>query len=121
MKEADSTRGRAAAVSRSFTVPATANRPMSPPGKNRGSTTKESVVKASRWEPNRTVALSSPTRSGSPYRARKTSSMRAAISRPPAPWLKRIRDMKNKSFQKGGGGLVNCWGRKGEKGKRRKG
>ena len=85
MKEADSTRGRAAAVSRSFTVPATANRPMSPPGKNRGSTTKESVVKASRWEPKRTVALSSPTRLGSPYRARKTSSMRAAISRPPAP------------------------------------
>ena len=88
MKEADNTRGRAAAVSRSFTVPATANRPMSPPGKNRGSTTKESVVKASRWEPSTTVALSSPTRLGSPYRARKTSSMSAAISRPPGPVLK---------------------------------
>ena len=46
MKEADSTRGRAAAVSRSFTVPATAKRPISPPGKKMGSTTKESVVKA---------------------------------------------------------------------------
>ena len=64
MKEADRTRGRAAAVSRSFTVPATASRPMSPPGKKRGSTTKESVVKASRWEPSSTVALSSPTRFG---------------------------------------------------------
>jgi len=42
IKEAESTRGRAAAVSRSFTVPATAKRPMSPPGKNSGSTTKES-------------------------------------------------------------------------------
>ena len=39
MKEADSTRGRAAAVRRSFTVPATARRPISPPGKNKGSTT----------------------------------------------------------------------------------
>ena len=66
MKEADKTRGRAAAVSRSLTVPATASRPMSPPGKKRGSTTKESVVKARRWEPSRTRALSSATRSGSP-------------------------------------------------------
>ena len=98
MKDADNTRGRAAAVSRSFTVPATASRPMSPPGKKRGSTTKESVVKASRGEPSRIVALSSPTRFGSPYRARKTSSMSAVISRPPAPWLKRIRDMKSTSF-----------------------
>ncbi len=40
--------GRAAAVARSFTVPATARRPMSPPGKRSGRTTWLSVVKAMR-------------------------------------------------------------------------
>ena len=40
--------GRAPLIARSFTVPLTASRPMSPPGKNNGVTTKESVVSATR-------------------------------------------------------------------------
>ena len=41
-------RGRAPLIARSFTVPLIAKRPMSPPGKNIGVTTKESVVNANR-------------------------------------------------------------------------
>ena len=47
-KAAASASGRAAAVARSLTVPATARRPMSPPGKRSGCTTCASVVKAMR-------------------------------------------------------------------------
>ena len=48
MKAAASASGRAAAVARSLTVPATERRPMSPPGKVSGCTTWLSVVKAMR-------------------------------------------------------------------------
>jgi hypothetical protein len=40
-------RGTAPHIAKSLTVPLTASEPMSPPGKNNGETTKESVVKAS--------------------------------------------------------------------------
>ena len=45
MKAAARWSGRAPHMARSFTVPLTASRPMSPPGKKIGVTTKESVVK----------------------------------------------------------------------------
>ena len=48
MKPALRNSGRAPPIARSFTVPCTASEPMSPPGKNSGCTTKESVVNASR-------------------------------------------------------------------------
>jgi hypothetical protein len=48
MKPALSQRGRAPHMARSLTVPHTASRPMSPPGKKSGLTTWESVVNASR-------------------------------------------------------------------------
>ena len=47
MKLALRKRARAPHIARSFTVPLTANAPMSPPGKNSGRTTYESVVNAS--------------------------------------------------------------------------
>ena len=48
MKPADRYSGRAPHTARSLTVPLTARSPMSPPGKNSGDTTYESVVNASR-------------------------------------------------------------------------
>ena len=48
MNAADRNSGRAPPTARSLTVPCTASRPMSPPGKKSGRTTKESVVKAMR-------------------------------------------------------------------------
>jgi len=51
-------RGEAPETARSLTVPQTANFPMFPPGKNIGSTTKESVVKASFDWPKETIAES---------------------------------------------------------------
>ena len=46
-------------IARSFTVPATASRPMSPPGKKIGWTTWESVVTTSQRSPTRRAAPSS--------------------------------------------------------------
>lgn len=48
--------GCAPPIARSFTVPFTASEPMSPPGKNSGFTTNESVVKARREPFTRTTA-----------------------------------------------------------------
>ena len=48
MNAAERNSGRAPPTARSFTVPWTASRPMSPPGKKSGRTTNESVVKAIR-------------------------------------------------------------------------
>ena len=45
-------------MARSLTVPYTASLPMSPPGKNSGLTTNESVVKAIRWPLISSTALS---------------------------------------------------------------
>jgi len=59
MNAAERWRGRAPFTERSFDVPQTASRPMSPPGKKRGLTVKASVVKARRAGPNSTSAASS--------------------------------------------------------------
>ncbi len=81
-------------IARSFTVPDTASRPMSPPGKNGGWITWESVVRTSHWSPMRTAAPSSIAArpmtpagwAGSVSNAcRNASSMRRRIARPPAP------------------------------------
>ena len=48
MNAAERNSGLAPPTARSLTVPCTARLPMSPPGKNGGRTTKESVVNASR-------------------------------------------------------------------------
>ncbi len=48
--------GWAPPIARSLIVPCTARVPMSPPGKNSGLTTNESVVKASRLPFTRTIA-----------------------------------------------------------------
>ena len=69
--------GRAAAVARSFTVPATARRPMSPPGKRSGRTTWLSVVKAMRPDDASTAASSSRASTGLLKAATKTSSTRS--------------------------------------------
>ncbi len=49
MKAALKNNGVAPPIAKSFTVPCTASEPMSPPGKNSGFTTKESVEMAKRW------------------------------------------------------------------------
>ena len=69
--------GLAAAVARSFTVPATARRPMSPPGKRRGWTTWLSVVKATRPHGASTAASSSRESTGLAKAATKTSRTRS--------------------------------------------
>ena len=48
MNPAESATGRAPHIARSLTVPCTASEPMSPPGKNNGLMTNESVENASR-------------------------------------------------------------------------
>ena len=85
IKEAARAIGRAPAVSRSVTVPATASRPMSPPGKNRGSTTKASVVKAISGALDLQDGTVVGRKSLGAIAARKTRRINSPISRPPAP------------------------------------
>ena len=77
MKAAASARGRAAAVARSLTVPATARRPMSPPVKRSGRTTWLSVVTAMRPDGESTAASSSLASTGLAKAATKTSPTRS--------------------------------------------
>ena len=71
--------------------PVDGSAPMSPPGKKRGLTTKESVVNARRRLLTRTTAWSSRRAStGFPRAERKTSRINSPESRPPLPWLSRI-------------------------------
>ena len=93
--EADA-RGRAAlapAVATSLTVPHTASRPMSPPGKKSGLTTYVSVENAIRGPANGSDAASSRRfeAASSSNSATKTSSMSSRIIVPPEPWASRIR------------------------------
>ncbi len=90
MNESESQSGRAPDTARSFTVPHTARRPMSPPGKNRGLTTNESVVKAMRPASIGSVTLSwsGPFAPPSFPTIRSTSSF---IRIPPPPCARRIR------------------------------
>src|SRR5664280_2855884 len=87
MKAAARYSGRAPHMARSFTVPLTASRPISPPGKKIGVTTNESVVKASRvsftWN---TAWSSSLSRMGLANAGRKILSINSAVSLPPQPW-----------------------------------
>ncbi len=69
--------GRAAAVARSFTVPATDRRPMSPPGKRSGRTTWLSVVTAMRPGDASTAASSSRSSTGFANAVTKTSFTRS--------------------------------------------
>ena len=64
---------------------------MSPPGKNSGFTTKESVVMARRWPFTFTIAWSS-RRASTGFRSagRKTSRINSALSLPPLPCPNRI-------------------------------
>ena len=91
MNPAVSAAGRAPATSRSLTVPHTASSPMSPPGKNIGSTTKASVVMASRPLPASMRAASSSGAKASLCRCfAKTSRTRLAVINPPLPWPSKI-------------------------------
>ena len=77
----------APAMARSLIVPQTASLPMSPPGKNRGLTTKESVVRATRSAPMVTTALSCGAGASADEKARrKTDATRSCADRPPPPW-----------------------------------
>ena len=67
------------------------SRPMSPPGKKSGFTTKESVVKAIRDEGTSNTALSfKGFRYSFPKTGRNTSSINSCEKRPPPPWANRI-------------------------------
>ena len=74
-------------TARSFTVPQTARRPMSPPGKNSGLTTKLSVVNT--W-PGRRAASSISRSSGSRKKRWNTRRVSSALLLPPPPWASRI-------------------------------
>ena len=90
MNAAERKRGSAPPTARSLTVPQTARRPMSPPGKKMGRTTNESVVKASRSAPMSMAAWSSRARSvGLAKAGRKTCLRSDSESLPPLPWASR--------------------------------
>src|SRR5271157_5456466 len=80
-------------IDRSFTVPDTARRPISPPGKNGGLTTYESVVITSHSSPTRNAAPSSiaaspmPPSTGAFASPTNTCWISSRIARPPAPCL----------------------------------
>src|ERR1019366_3461227 len=88
-KPAERKSGTAPVMATSLTVPLTARSPRFPPGKKRGRTTNESVLKASRAAPACTTAASPswarmlpvPPKAG-----RKRCSISSAPSRPPPPW-----------------------------------
>ena len=88
-KAADSHCGRAPSMARSLTVPCTARCPIEPPGKERGCTTKESVLNASRSPPGSVerggVGRAAPSASLA-NASRNTASTSAADALPPAPW-----------------------------------
>src|ERR1017187_7861753 len=87
MKAAERESGRAPLMARSLTVPWMASLPMSPPGKNSGVTTNESVVKAMRAPPRSSTAWSSSLRRNWLSKAgRKRSWTSWAVRRPPLPW-----------------------------------
>src|SRR5574342_1413925 len=84
-------------MARSLTVPDTASRPMSPPGKKMGWTTGESVVMTRKRSPPRRPAPSSraerPMPSTGCASARNTSSMSERMARPPAPCFRATRSV----------------------------
>jgi hypothetical protein len=83
--------GLAPMTARSLIVPATARRPMSPPGKKAGLTVCESVAKAMRPPGFSTMAASVSSRSGSLLKTEtNSSSISSSVSLPPEPWLRRI-------------------------------
>ena len=92
MKPADRYSGRAPHIARSFTVPFTARSPMSPPGKNSGETTNESVVNARRAPfTAKTRRSSSGSSSGLRKASRNSASISVWVAFPPAPCASVIR------------------------------
>ena len=88
MKLAERYSGFAPDMATSFTVPCTDRQPMSPPGKNSGETTCESVAITMRPLCTAKQALSLAARSQSLSKAtRNSSSINCAIARPPLPWV----------------------------------
>ena len=82
--------GVALKLQRSFTVPQIASFPMSPPGKNSGSTTNESVVNA-RLSPFMTNKAESPRHSEFHFQIpEKQSFINSLLRFPPLPWLNKI-------------------------------
>ena len=77
--------GSAPQTARSLTVPQTESLPMSPPGKNRGSTTKLSVEKASLPAPSTTAPSPSASRAGFENAGTSSCSIRRAVFFPPLP------------------------------------
>ena len=86
MKPVERPKGRAPHIAKSFRVPCTASEPMSPPGKKRGLTTKESVEKASRVP---FISNKAPSwrisRAGLSNAPRNIFSISIWVSRPPPP------------------------------------
>ena len=89
MKAAATHRGVAPLTARSLTVPLTARSPTDPPGKCRGRTTNESVLKQI-LSPEASVNVAASGRAEGcppgPKASRNTASTRAAEAFPPAPW-----------------------------------
>ncbi len=101
MKLADSHSGRAPLTARSFTVPLTARSPMSPPGKNSGETTNESVVIAIRSLPTATTAPSSSgSSSGLRKASRKIASISVWVALPPAPCARVMRSSLTRALRR---------------------
>ena len=77
--------GSAPHMLRSFTVPQTESLPISPPGKNRGLTTKLSVEKTSFSPPDTMAPSPNSRRAGLSSRGRISFSIRRAVFFPPLP------------------------------------
>ena len=107
----DSHSGRAPATARSLTVPHTERYPRSPPGKTDGSTTKASVVKASRpgGSSGSSAASESAARAGLSNAGTKSSRISSWVSRPPPPWASRIRDAVARGPGPAGGAVSHGW------------
>ena len=87
MKPALRNKAFAPPIARSLSVPCTASDPMSPPGKNSGFTTNESVVNANRQPFTFTIAWSSSRANMGFWKAgRKISFISSALNFPPLPW-----------------------------------
>ena len=90
MKETERYKGLAPMTERSFTVPATASFPMSPPLKKMGETVKLSVEKTSFPDSSRTAPSSSLFSMGFPKYFKNKFFINFWVSSPPVPWANRI-------------------------------
>src|SRR5512140_1666848 len=101
-------------TARSFTVPQTARRPMSPPGKKGGVTTYPSVVKAisPSIRPRSPASKNGESTGLSKYRA-ITFAIRSRVRLPPSPWESRILSciagLRRSVFEVGGAGAFAAY------------